>query len=310
VAFRNFFLLFFLIISLGCKAVVFKVHTPIRRSIHPIPTNSKLRITSYPYITGDTFRVFCDFVIDETQVPFDTCELFDGATIFVAGIYLPYFFSCIHPKIENRYIIVTHNDIDTVPGQYSDHLADEKLIAWFGKNADSKYAKMIPIPLGLANPHWPYGNLQTLENIINNISGKKNKLLYLNFSTHTHSSRRGLLNYFAKKSFSHLASRKRFGDYLKDLSESHFVLSPPGTSIDCLRTWEALYVGCIPIIKSSVVDDLYKDLPVLIVKDWHEINEQFLLDKLEEIKNKDFNLKKLYADYWFDLIRKAAGRIK
>ena len=43
-----------------------------------------------------------------------------------------------------------------------------------------------------------------------------------------------------------------------------FILSPPGAGFDCHRTWEALYLGAIPIVKTSSLDPLYKDLPVVI----------------------------------------------
>jgi hypothetical protein len=52
-----------------------------------------------------------------------------------------------------------------------------------------------------------------------------------------------------------------------------FVLSPHGRGLDCYRTWEALFVGCIVIVKTSPIDPLYRDLPVVIVKSWDEITE-------------------------------------
>jgi hypothetical protein len=77
-----------------------------------------------------------------------------------------------------------------------------------------------------------------------------------------------------------------------------FVLSPHGNGLDCHRTWESLVLGCIPIVKSSLIDDLYEDLPVLIVKAWQEINKELLLQTINNFKNKTFNLDKLKLDYW------------
>jgi hypothetical protein len=50
-----------------------------------------------------------------------------------------------------------------------------------------------------------------------------------------------------------------------------FVVSPHGNALDCYRTWEALLMGCIPIVKRSPIDYLYDGLPVAIVDDWGEI---------------------------------------
>lgn len=54
-----------------------------------------------------------------------------------------------------------------------------------------------------------------------------------------------------------------------------FVISGDGPR-DCHRTWELLLLGCIVITKSSSLDTLYQDLPVVIVKDWSEIRESNL----------------------------------
>ena len=48
-----------------------------------------------------------------------------------------------------------------------------------------------------------------------------------------------------------------------EISKFKFVLSPPGAGIDCHRTWELLYLDCIPIVQSSTINELYDDLPVL-----------------------------------------------
>ena len=39
-----------------------------------------------------------------------------------------------------------------------------------------------------------------------------------------------------------------------------FVICPHGGGLDCHRNWEALCLGCIPIVKTSKIDNLYKDL--------------------------------------------------
>ena len=104
-----------------------------------------------------------------------------------------------------------------------------------------------------------------------------------------------------------------------DQSDYTFVLSPPSTDIDtstithmhrgkeggfdCIRTWEALVLGCIPIIKSSPMDYLFDNLPVWIVSDWNEINmENALVNKINEMKNRSFDYNKLTLKYWVDLM--------
>ena len=70
-----------------------------------------------------------------------------------------------------------------------------------------------------------------------------------------------------------------------------FVISPHGNGYDCHRTWEALILGCIPVVKTSPLDVLFKDLPVLILKDWKELTKQLMEKTIQDFKNKynEFN---------------------
>lgn len=77
-----------------------------------------------------------------------------------------------------------------------------------------------------------------------------------------------------------------------------FVLSPQGNGMDCHRTWEALCLGCIPIIKTSGLDPLFEELPVWIVKDWSEVTLENMKQIIEEYKDKPFNYEKLTLKYW------------
>ena len=51
----------FIINQVACKIV----KIPNIKTSKNVLTSS--RASSFPYISGDTFRAFCDFIIDETQ---------------------------------------------------------------------------------------------------------------------------------------------------------------------------------------------------------------------------------------------------
>jgi hypothetical protein len=86
-------------------------------------------------------------------------------------------------------------------------------------------------------------------------------------------------------------------------SKYAFVISPHGNGLDCHRTWEALVLGCIPIVKTSKLDKLYDELPVLIVQDWKDISQELLINTINDFKNKKFNYDKLTLKYWIDKIK-------
>jgi hypothetical protein len=110
-----------------------------------------------------------------------------------------------------------------------------------------------------------------------------------------------------------LDKEKGVSSYISRLSEIYksnmnllFWLSPRGGGVDCHRTWEALYLGRIPILQSSELDPLFHDLPVYIVKSYKEINEKRLVEVFIEITEKRkrnvYNFRKLQSSYWEEFI--------
>ncbi len=271
------------------------------------PLSHADREASYPYISGDTFRALCDFIIDETAIPFDPNDVKDGDIIFVRSSYIEYFFNSFHPYIKSRYILVTHKGTSSVPRICAQYLDDDTLIAWFGKNVVINHPKLFPIPIGIKDS----GNTNILNKIITKLPIKKDKLLYMNFATWTNPGARSEVEQlFAHKSFCYKAKRKSLPSYLQDLASSKFVLSPTGKGLDCYRTWEALLMGSIPIVKRSTIDSLFKGLPVVIVNDWKEVTEEFLEKKYKEIASKTYNRDKLYVDYWFNKINQCKDKAR
>jgi hypothetical protein len=85
---------------------------------------------------------------------------------------------------------------------------------------------------------------------------------------------------------------------LRHQMEYAFVISPFGCGLDCHRTWEALILGCIPIIAHSGLDPLFEGLPVLLVDKWSDVCEGLLDSTILEFQNRKFNFDKLKLRYW------------
>ena len=104
-----------------------------------------------------------------------------------------------------------------------------------------------------------------------------------------------------------LQSRVPYSEYLKLKSERAFEVSPNGIGVNCFRTWEALILGSIVIVKTSFLDPLYEGLPVVIVNDWDEITEYNLKKWLAEygdVFHDPEMREKLTHDYWMKKIKK------
>lgn len=82
-----------------------------------------------------------------------------------------------------------------------------------------------------------------------------------------------------------------------------FALCPAGNGPDTHRLWEALVLGCIPVVKRNYLSAFLYDLPVVVVDDWREISPAMLQRSLAEIDARRFNFAKLYLEYWRRAIR-------
>ena len=78
--------------------------------------------------------------------------------------------------------------------------------------------------------------------------------------------------------------------------------------IVCRIPYKRIDERCYPIVKSSHLNPLYKDLPVVIVKDWKEVTESFLEKKHKEFKSQTWSRDKLYAPFWFQKIKDCTER--
>ncbi len=263
------------------------------------------RRPSFPYISGDTFRNYCDLIMDETSPVLDPKVVQEGDAIFLKTDMMPQFFRDVHPYIEHRYILVTHNSDDPAPREFGHILDDPKLIAWFGQNVEKcSHPKLHPIPIGLANRYWGHGNIDAVKAAQRSCRDlPRTTFLYMNFSIWTNSQeRQPVYNQFKDQPFCTNVSGLDFANYLPSLAMSKFVLSPRGNGLDCHRTWEALYMGAIPVLRTSAADSLYKDLPVIIIKDWKDVTEEFLIKKWREMRFRKYKFEKMYAYYWLNLI--------
>ena len=266
------------------------------------------RGSSAPFITGDTFRAYADHVFDETTDQFFPEKVKKGDLIFVKSDweYLDAFFSRYHPQIPYPYLLLTHNSDYSAPGPFKDYLDDEKLIAWFAQNVEgSSHAKLWPIPIGIANKRWEHGNLDIFSSALPLASNSDRPLLcYVNFQISTYPNERSYVwNLFSIQPWCTAVTFTSFSSCLRNFSQSKFVISPRGNGLDCHRTWEALLMGAIPILRSSSLDSLFSDLPVLIVKDWEMVSESYLNEQYELIKQRSYNRSKLFFEDWLKSIQ-------
>mgnify|MGYP006108956385 CR=1 FL=1 len=107
------------------------------------------RLSSYPYISGDTFKQFSDHIFDEVT-SLNPENVKHGQVVFIKSDFLRVYFDKIHPFIKNKYIILTHNSDAEISNKY----VDSKIIRWFSQNVNVRHDTITPIAIGLENLHY------------------------------------------------------------------------------------------------------------------------------------------------------------
>jgi len=211
-------------------------------------------------------------------------------------------------------------DIFSSEKEFFDFIESDNIIHWFSQNCVIKHPKISQIPIGLdyhtlANQDYKWGPMQspikqeeTLINIKNNAQPfwNRNVKCYSNFHFNFYKFGQDRIDAINKIP-PNLIYYENFEvprvESWKKQSTFAFVVSPHGNGLDCHRTWEALALGCIAIVKKSALDLLYDELPVLIVNDWSDITTDLLYSTVNNYKNKIFNYNKLTLEYWLKIIK-------
>lgn len=276
--------------------------------------------SSEPYISGYTWWHFCDWKLTHpdfgktTHSSFNPADAQLGDTLFVEYNCLEEFAADYLPKLKDKVILITgnygYNGDMPLPGPYASILESDKIGAWFVQNIDRPPTeKLIPMPIGLASNYWPHGDDRLIDRMIPQALANQERsiFIYLNFTLCP--QRFASANHFTLMGIKQ-EGRKPYADYLKDLSQSVFVVSPPGGGVDCHRTWEALLFGCYPIVESSFLNPLYVDLPVVVVQNWDEVSYEFLEAKYLEFKKREWPREKLYFSYWTRKVKEIQDQIR
>jgi hypothetical protein len=263
------------------------------------------------YISGETINNICDISIYKREYlnsypgiknycrkiiyigeQINTEELSSSKSFFIKVDWIDYFIYVIMPFIKNPFILVTHNG-DNMSGKHDVILNNNLLIKWYGQNMNVITNKTECLPIGLENQIWNRTNFKIIDSLK---SISKSKLLYLNFSLNTNPTRKDIMNKLSKQFKQN--NSKNWNEYMQELSEHKFAISPIGNGVDCHRTWECLYVGVIPIVTKSCCMSFFKELPILFVDDYDCIHEEYLIEEYKKFQNKKFNLEKLDINYW------------
>jgi hypothetical protein len=262
----------------------------------------------------------------QTLINYNWTDLKDGTTLYVCSNAIRHFVKWLE-GIPVKFILVTGDCDESVPDdcftnedEFLKFIESDKIIHWYAQNCVGTHPKLSGIPIGL--------DYHTVKNQDHNWSPmmspimQESQIIGLN---KTRFSDRAIKCY---SNFHFTIEGRKFGSDRVDAMQNvpkelvfyepntvprleswtnqikyAFVLSPQGGGLDCHRTWEALCLGCIPIVKTSKIDYLFEDLPVLIVNEWKDVTMDLLEKTVSDFSSKPFNYSKLTLNYWMNKIR-------
>lgn len=275
--------------------------------------SGKIDPSSWPYLSGDSFRLLANHVLDERS-SFLPSQVEEGNIVFVGFSRLKYFFEKVHPGILHPYILVTHNGDVTIDKTWI-KFVDSKIIHWFSQNVIINDKKVTPIPIGIENlDHYNHG-IPSLFDEAKRLYGQKIPRILFGFSISTNPAVRTKAQHHLRqlKTADEVEGRLNAADYTRLLSKYMFVASPPGNGIDCHRTWEAMYVGVIPIVLRSPLVEYFSScgLPLLIIDDWSELDQytEERLKKFYDTMRKKLKETSLWMPYWDEKIHSLGEKI-
>ncbi|CAK0762660.1 hypothetical protein CCP3SC1_390004 [Gammaproteobacteria bacterium] len=178
---------------------------------------------------------------------------------------------------------------------------------WLATNKTCSDGRVISLPLGL-NDFCNYSDFHLIcgntDLILQYRPGRtqRNSQALICFNDNSHPSRahaRRVLAGTEKATELALApTLSAFIRYLQALAKFDFCICPRGVGIDTHRLWEALYLGCIPIITSAEYLECHKGLPLLVIERWEDLLTMDLAASAREIRARYYDLRRLSLSYW------------
>ncbi|HEX7010369.1 MAG TPA: hypothetical protein VF184_10320 [Phycisphaeraceae bacterium] len=233
-------------------------------------------------------------------------ELADGRHIHSAHIDDAHALLRHVSTLPGRHVVVTH-DGDWPLDERRAAWLPPNVVKWFATNVCVDHPRVEGIPVGIANPSYWHGDFGAIQDVVaRTMPLKKARLLHAAFALDTNPPERVAALLAAQNIEGHrgcyIHHHQRVPNYrrfLDRMAEHRFVLSPPGNGIDCHRTWEALYLGCVPVCKRSRAMSFFADeLPIALLDDWSQLSESWLEDQWDRVLSRQWNWRMLSMDYW------------
>lgn len=258
--------------------------------------------TSFPYLSGDTFKLSADFQFSSLEDFQSQRNWEEKKVVFCKSDSLGLFLSEKPSQLNPRVLLCGNSDFDF-------HSIDSSglggIKALFLQNSFISDSKMIfTLPIGLENARYESnGRVSLYSKKLRN--EKLNSVLVGPFGN-THTERNQLNSLESDRFLYCVKERVSTPRHLSNVDSHNFVACPRGNGVDTHRVWESLYRGSIPVLVRNSWSESLKNFgfPVKIIDDWGEIrsvpNESTILSP-SQVRNHPFlwmrTWEKMFLDF-------------
>ena len=247
-------------------------------------------------ITGNGFAGRCRFVVN-----YDALSVNEDAENadwwFCNPEFLEYFFRHVAP--ESKYVLFTHNsNVDRpIDASFARRLAQPELLAWFAINVELRHPKLHSIPLGVGNP------IKCDPDAFRAVQDRppgRSELFEASFDVSTNPVERV---YCIEQTGIRPAPKTRTQrEFYERLASAYFCISPNGNGVDCYRTWQALYLGTIPVVTRSILTEQHPCIPWIVLDDWADFHAVDFSEELYERTWGDWDPSALTLDRYLERV--------
>ena len=269
------------------------------------------RKSSYPFLSGDTFRDAADHLWENEIKILEPQNLNDGDVIFCESELFEELKSCVLERTDKKCVLVLGNS-DHGNGPNISSIGELKSVSFvFAQNLEHRIEGVEVLPIGLENA-WRsnFGRVQNFKSGVNTDYPRINRIMWSFNVGNNVASRLAAKNYLQQSKVADFMGNLSAKHHRNALKQYKFVAAPPGNGLDTHRMWEAIYLGCIPIVLHSYMTVRFLELgiPALVINSFEEVC-QFEEKDLAEIYQDlmpSFNNSTIWAPYWIDQIRNRA----
>lgn len=294
---------------MDARNLPFRLETAI---VHRLNELTGRRPSSEPYISGDGFRALCRHRFDVAKGgPFDPAAVTESELVFCDARRLKEFLAGPARRISAPFRVISHN---------ADATVDDSVVALFPDRLQRLYAqncvidapRVVPIPIGLENRHYHCNGIPADFDRLRRRPVVKRPRILSAFTVGTNRVvREEALRQLRRNPLNDVPARTNSRAYRRAASAYMLIASPPGNGVDCHRTWEAMYLGCVPIVLDTppMRRFAHLGLPLCLVDSYESVaswDEAKITDVYAGMRTK-FESPSLWLGFWKKVI--AEGRL-